>query len=103
MRTEDITFDQVAAGTAVARCRVCGCTEDHARVDDQVGPCWWLEPNLCSHHCGEPALVAAEYDRLVAELSPEESAFQHSLVAWAAKARVALARASAIDPRAFEI
>jgi hypothetical protein len=83
-------------------CRVCGCTQERACVDPEHGCCWWVEPDLCSH-CGEPAIVAAEYDRLLAELSPEESAFQHRLLAWCTKARAALGRASRVDPAEFEI
>ena len=31
------------------RCRVCGCWEFKACVDDARGPCWWVEADLCSH------------------------------------------------------
>ena len=34
-------------------CRVCGCTQNRACVDER-GPCWWVEAGLCSH-CQEPA------------------------------------------------
>lgn len=30
-------------------CRQCGCTEEHACVDAVLGPCWWVEEDLCSH------------------------------------------------------
>ena len=103
--SEDITFQQVMdAQPLVRRCRVCGCTEDHACVDDEVGPCWWLEADLCSH-CGEPAIVAAEYDRLVAMITDDWASSDEAaeLRTWARKARVALGRASTVDPRAFEI
>lgn len=30
-------------------CRVCGCTEDNACVDDERGACWWVDADLCSH------------------------------------------------------
>ena len=32
----------------VRTCRVCGCTDDHACVGLLVGPCYWIEPDLCS-------------------------------------------------------
>jgi hypothetical protein len=34
-------------------CRVCGCTQNQACVDDR-GPCWWVGKDLCSH-CADPA------------------------------------------------
>ncbi len=30
-------------------CRICGCTEIKACFDHELGACWWVEPNLCSH------------------------------------------------------
>ena len=30
-------------------CRVCGCTNERACVDIELGPCWWVEDDLCSH------------------------------------------------------
>ena len=37
-------------------CRVCGCTESNACVDDENGPCSWAEPDLCTSCVGsEPA------------------------------------------------
>ena len=33
----------------VPRCRVCGCWEYDACVDDVRGPCCWVEADLCSH------------------------------------------------------
>lgn len=30
-------------------CRRCGCTDMKACVDDKLGPCWWVEDDLCSH------------------------------------------------------
>lgn len=29
------------------RCRFCGCTQNHACVND-LGPCWWILPDVCS-------------------------------------------------------
>lgn len=84
-------------------CRVCGCTDDHACIDDVVGPCWWVEPDLCSH-CAEPAIVAAEYDRLQQLISDDWASSDEAaeLRKWARKARVALGRACTVDPRSFE-
>ena len=31
------------------RCRVCGCWEYAACGDEGLGPCWWVESDLCSH------------------------------------------------------
>lgn len=31
-------------GKPEARCRLCGCTDNHACP----GGCWWVEPDLCS-------------------------------------------------------
>lgn len=28
-------------------CRVCGCTDNNACITE-VGPCWWVEEELCS-------------------------------------------------------
>jgi hypothetical protein len=33
----------------MATCRQCGCTDNQACIDDWLGPCWWVEPDLCSH------------------------------------------------------
>ena len=30
-------------------CRECGCWECNACWDDDIGPCWWVEADLCSH------------------------------------------------------
>lgn len=31
----------------IRRCRICGCTDDHACMTDE-GPCYWIEDGLCS-------------------------------------------------------
>jgi hypothetical protein len=110
MHDEDITFDQVrdlSPLAVLAHCRICGCTDEHACLDDEVGPCWWLEPDLCSH-CGEPAIVAAEYDRLVLRVSEDGAIVLREtnlrgFALWTRKARTALGRASTVDPQAFEV
>lgn len=38
----DTTFDLQA-------CRECGCTELNACTDEELGPCWWVAEDLCSH------------------------------------------------------
>ncbi len=30
-------------------CRRCGCTQYNACVDRRLGPCWWVDEDLCSH------------------------------------------------------
>lgn len=80
------------------RCRICGCTQDHACVDPDHGACWWVEPDLCSH-CGEPAIVAAEYDLMRAD-----GGFTlDDLLLWTQKARTALGRVTRTDASAFEL
>jgi hypothetical protein len=39
-------------------CRRCGCVEERACVHDELGPCWWIAPDLCSH-CDPKTLKAA--------------------------------------------
>ncbi|RKQ95460.1 hypothetical protein [Maricaulis maris] len=47
------TFQTGAGPIDMTRaCRQCGCTEIRACVDER-GPCWWAEPDLCSH-CAAP-------------------------------------------------
>lgn len=40
-------------------CRVCGCTEHSACVDENKGNCWWVAPDLCSH-CEDKASIDAQ-------------------------------------------
>lgn len=80
-------------------CRVCGCTQERACVDQVHGPCWWIEPDLCSH-CGEPQILMGEYDRLL--LSYDTGAIHPDLLRmaleiWAKKARAALERTIRAD------
>lgn len=40
----------IAHGQPIERaCRVCGCTQNAACIDDKGQACWWEEPDLCSH------------------------------------------------------
>ena len=41
--------DFPAAPAGMPVCRECGCWDLAACVGDFVGPCWWVEPDLCSH------------------------------------------------------
>jgi hypothetical protein len=35
--------------SAVRSCRRCGCTAFDACVDPVLGPCFWVDDDLCSH------------------------------------------------------
>ncbi len=30
-------------------CRVCGCSDESACFNEDMGFCWWVEDDLCSH------------------------------------------------------
>lgn len=47
-------------------CRVCGCTENYACVDDSGETCFWVEQDLCSQCIGKdrPAERAVKYARV---------------------------------------
>lgn len=81
------------------RCRVCHCTQDHACVDPVHGPCWWVEVDLCSH-CGEPAIVADEFDRKKHDVNFADSI---DIVRWCLRARASLGRCASSDPAIFEV
>jgi hypothetical protein len=68
-------------------------------VDPEHGPCWWIEPDLCSH-CGEPAIVTAAFDRIKHDPNFADSL---DLVRWAVRARAALGRSCRLDMTAFEV
>ncbi len=40
-------------------CRVCGCDALHACVDEALGPCWWVDSDLCSHCVVKQRVVVA--------------------------------------------
>lgn len=92
----------VHADHVARRCRVCGCTDGLACFDLDHGACWWIEPDLCSH-CGEPAIVAGQYDRLIALHTPGRLMSDAIMLVWAQKARTALGRVTRTDPSAFEL
>src|SRR5690349_3984999 len=92
-------------GAAEKRCRVCGCTDARACVDDEHGPCWWLFDDLCSH-CGEPAIVAADFDRMADDLiaagdRPITKAELDLFILWMRRARAALGEAATTSADAF--
>lgn len=42
----------------IASCRVCGCTDTRACINEQGDSCYWVEPDLCSQ-CGVAGSSAA--------------------------------------------
>ena len=42
----------------IRTCRVCGCTDQSACFNEDMGFCWWVGPELCSH-C-DPETVAIQ-------------------------------------------
>jgi hypothetical protein len=54
-------------------CRVCGCTHDDACWHDQLGPCSWVEADLCSH-C--QMIAAGAIAREDVEQPADRAAFQ---------------------------
>lgn len=93
-------FPLLAAG-GQQKCRVCGCTQDNACTDAEIGNCWWIEADLCSH-CGEPEIVLLQARRLFAgdtRLPPR----QELLLGWTHRAMAALQHASTVPPEAFEV
>lgn len=107
---DPILDDERAApllSTGHRKCRVCGCTQFRACVDPEHGPCWWVEGDLCSH-CGEPAIVAAEFDRMADAMiaagdRPVSQAELDQFFGWMRKARVALQHAATSAPDTFEL
>jgi len=54
-----IEFPDEDQAAGVRRCRVCGCTDDHACIDTVTcEPCHWVEPDLCSV-CADKASQSA--------------------------------------------
>lgn len=53
-----------------ATCRMCGCSENDACVDDERGACSWAEPGLCSH-CDDTIKVVAGLARGVSRFGAE--------------------------------
>lgn len=45
----DVLIELLELYRAGGVCRVCGCTDESACWDEELGPCSWAEPGLCSH------------------------------------------------------
>lgn len=83
-------------------CRVCGCTQDRACYLEKFGPCWWVEPNLCSY-CAEPAIVAELYTDIQARQAAGQPFAGLELTRWSLRAHSALLRASVVPAELFEV
>lgn len=77
-------------------CRICKCIDQAACFSHTHGPCWWIEPDLCSH-CAEPAIVAELFDTL-----SDDGGTMEQWTLWTERAREALGRAAAADPAVFD-
>lgn len=84
-------------GQGERRCRVCGCTDTTACLHPEHGPCWWVEDDLCSH-CGEPSIVAGDYDAVLGHAGGNDP-----LAAWARRACAALQHVSQAKADLFEL
>jgi hypothetical protein len=57
----------------VRRCRVCGCTDDHACIDTVTcEPCHWVEPDLCSVCADRQGAEDQERERDAQEIRAHE-------------------------------
>jgi hypothetical protein len=46
-------------------CRICGCTDDNACIDEETGePCHWVEDDLCSN-CDKNLIAAKNYSGMI--------------------------------------
>ena len=43
--------NQRTAPPGVPVCRECGCWQEDACWNDDIGPCEWIEPDLCGFCC----------------------------------------------------
>ena len=62
MTVEEIERDLAKAEDELdwPQCRGCGCWEYDACWDEDAGPCWWTDDDLCSHcDAGPDGLAAA--------------------------------------------
>lgn len=87
---------------APGTCRVCGCTADRACHLPEFGPCWWIEPNLCSY-CAEPAIVVALFADMQRRLEAGQTFARFEIDGWSRRAYSALRRASTSPPTLFEL
>jgi len=54
-------------------CRICGCSDDNACYNDDMGICWWVEKDLCSHCDAETVALHKNYIYdLANELKPSK-------------------------------
>lgn len=44
----------------VRTCRVCGCTDRRACLDEGYRPCWWVEADLCSACVDDAVAIYSE-------------------------------------------
>ena len=59
-RTKTIEMPRPPVPEGFPSCRECGCWEYDACWDEDAGPCWWVESDLCSHCCEPiPQLIGA--------------------------------------------
>jgi hypothetical protein len=85
-----------AAG--VRTCRVCGCTDDRACVDEEIGPCWWIEADLCSH-CRPPSEVDRAVGVIREALAPILAGLEKFLAGFLAEAKAWRERIAAMFRR----
>jgi len=61
--TMDFDWSKIVIGPpappGAQTCRVCGCWDYNACVDDFAGPCFWVEGDLCSACATEDQIKAA--------------------------------------------
>lgn len=72
------------APAALGVCRVCGCTESRACVGE-AGPCWWVEPTLCS----ECIAAAAHVANFVSPRGASGDDYAHCTCGWGVALRLA--------------
>ena len=68
----------------VQTCRVCGCTDNDCRqcIEKTGGPCWWVQPDLCSA-CYDELTTAATNDAVaMGEGFAEKVAAFRSIADW---------------------
>lgn len=96
-RCEMTVLPCVPAPAGFRTCRKCGCWDYNACRDDDIGPCWWVEVDICSHCAGggpmEPIFTSRARDWLhLHDLEIRDA----MLLEHAAAGIVALAREDAV-------
>jgi hypothetical protein len=56
-------------------CRVCGCHNDDACFHTQLGNCWWIDHDLCSHCHIAPGEAARHSQISEAEITVVDGAY----------------------------